>query len=70
MDRFRAIFERDGEQWVAYAEDLPGASARAGSLEEARERLRQTIRLVVEEQVYRASREHDTRPIVREDLLV
>ncbi len=43
-----AVFERDGDWWVAQAEELPAALTQGTTLEEARENLKDAIRLVLE----------------------
>jgi predicted RNase H-like HicB family nuclease len=36
---FTAVFEQDGDWWVDYVEELPGANTQGATLEEARENL-------------------------------
>lgn len=47
-NRFTAVFERDGDWWVAYVEELPGANTQGKTLEEARENLKESVALVLE----------------------
>jgi mRNA interferase HicA len=42
-----AVFERDGDWWVAQAEELPAALTQGTMLEEARENLKDAIRMVL-----------------------
>ena len=37
MENFTAIFEQDGDWWIGYIEELPGANTQGRTLEEARE---------------------------------
>jgi predicted RNase H-like HicB family nuclease len=46
--RFTAVFERDGDWWIAYVEELPGANTQGRTLEEARENLKEAIALVLQ----------------------
>jgi predicted RNase H-like HicB family nuclease len=48
MERFTAAFEQDGDWWIGYVEELPGANTQGRTLEEARENLQEAVRLVVE----------------------
>ncbi len=54
---FTAVFERDGEWWLASAEELPAALTQGATLDEARANLRDAIQLVLEEQ--REHRQHE-----------
>ena len=48
MAKYRANFLRREEWWVAWTDDVPGALTQGKSLEEARENLRDAIRLMQE----------------------
>lgn len=37
---YTAVFERDGDWWIGYLEELPGANTQGATLEEARENLK------------------------------
>lgn len=45
---FTAVFEQDGDWWVGYVEELPGANTQGASLEEARENLKEAVALIIE----------------------
>lgn len=47
MAKFTAVFERAGEWWTGYVEELPGANTQGRTLEEARENLKEAVQLVV-----------------------
>ena len=64
---FTAVFERDGEWWVASVEELPAALTQGATLDEARANLRDAIQLVLAEQ--REHRQHEptaTAPYIEE----
>ena len=46
--KLTAVFERDGQWWIGYVEELPGANTQGETLEEARENLVEAVQLVVE----------------------
>lgn len=48
QNTFTAVFEQDGEWWIGYVEELPGANTQGRTLEEARENLKEAIQLVIE----------------------
>jgi predicted RNase H-like HicB family nuclease len=43
-----AIFLKDGDWWVGYLAEVPGANTQGATLEEARENLREAVTLVLE----------------------
>ena len=43
-----AVFKKVPEGYIAWVEDLPGANTQGATLEEARENLREAVRLVFE----------------------
>jgi predicted RNase H-like HicB family nuclease len=47
MEKFAAVFEQDGEWWIGYLEELPGANTQGRTLEEARENLNDAVRLLI-----------------------
>lgn len=46
---FTAIIERDGEWFIAYCAEIPGANGQGHTKEEARESLVQAIKFVLED---------------------
>ena len=72
MERqFTAIFERSGDWWIGYVEELPGANTQGRTLEEARENLREAIRLILESQREIIQREiKNAKQVVRESIIV
>ncbi len=48
MEKFTAVFQQSGEWWTGYVEELPGANTRERTLEEARENLKEAVRLTIE----------------------
>ena len=68
--RYTAVFRRDGNWWMAWAEELPGANTQGATLEEARENLRDAIQMVLEANRELAHRRGDQAEVIREDLVV
>ncbi len=65
---FTAVFRRDGDWWVAYVEELPGANTQGATLEEARENLREAVALVLQANRELARSEDGDEEVVREAL--
>jgi predicted RNase H-like HicB family nuclease len=48
-NEFKAIIERDGEWFISYCLEIPGANGQGRTKEEARESLAQAIGLILED---------------------
>ncbi len=65
---FTAVYQRDGEWWTGFVEELPGANAQGETLEEARKSLREAVELVLEANRELTRREFEGGDVVREPL--
>ena len=65
-----AVFEKDDEWWIGCVEELPGANTQGAELEEARENLREAVRLILEANRDLAQREAEGKVQIREELVV
>jgi len=66
-NEFTAIIERDGEWYIAYCPEIPGANGQGRTLEECRESLAEAIALILEdrrEDVLRGVPENAVRQVV------
>ncbi len=70
MERFTAVFEQDGDWWIGYVEELPGANAQGRTLAEARESLREAVQLIIEANRELARQESEGKKVIREELVV
>ena len=70
MEKFTAVFEQDGEWWIGYLEELPGANTQGRTLDEARENLKDAVRLLIEANRELTRRELQGKTIIREELVV
>lgn len=68
--RFTGVFERDGDWWIAYVEELPGANTQGRTLEEARENLKEAIALVLEANRKLTESEIAGKPVIKEEVVV
>lgn len=69
-NRFTAVFQRDGDWWVGYVEELPGANTQGATLEEARENLREAVALVMESNREQVEKEITGKAVIKEELVV
>jgi len=70
MEHFTAVFEQEGDWWMGFVEELPGANTQGRTLDEARENLKEAVGLVIEANRELARREAEGRTVVREELVV
>lgn len=70
MEKFTAVFEQDGEWWIGYLEELPGANTQGRTLAEARENLKDAVKLLIAANRDLTRRELQGKTIIREELLV
>jgi len=61
-----AVFKKVPEGYIAWVEDLPGANTQGETLEEARENLREAIRLVFEANRELARADFGDEPVIKE----
>jgi len=48
-NEFTAVIERDGEWFIAWSPEIPGANGQGRSIEECRQSLRDAIRLILDD---------------------
>lgn len=70
MEHFTAVFEQDGDWWVGYVEELPGANTQGHTLDEARENLREAAQLIIEANRQLARRDAEGHTVIREALWI
>ncbi len=67
---FTAVFEKVGDWYIGYVEELPGANTQGKTLEEARENLREAIELIIISNRELAEKELSGKDVVREKIKV
>ncbi len=67
---FTAVYQHDGDWWIGWIEELPGAIAQEHTLDEARESLREVIPLILEARREVAHADAQGVPQIREALTV
>jgi predicted RNase H-like HicB family nuclease len=67
---FTAVFRRVSEGYIAFVEELPGATTQGSTLEKARENLREAVQLLLEANRALAEEELEGCEAIREPLKV
>ncbi len=67
---FTAVFKEVQEGYIAFVEELAGANTQGATLEEARENLREAVRLVLDTNRAIAREEVGPGPVIREPIKI
>ena len=67
---FTAIYQKVPEGYIAFVEELPGANTQGETLEDARENLKEAIRLVLESNRQLTKDEIAGKDVIREEIEV
>ncbi|MBF0563622.1 MAG: type II toxin-antitoxin system HicB family antitoxin [Nitrospirae bacterium] len=70
MEKFTAVFEKEGDWWIGYVEELPGANTQGRTLDETRENLKEAVRMIIEANCEITRQEHEGENVLREELTV
>ena len=70
VTQFTAVFEQEGDWWIGFVEELPGANTQGATLDEARENLREAVTLILEANRELAERETAGRNVIKESLII
>jgi predicted RNase H-like HicB family nuclease len=68
MEKFTAVFQHDGDWWIGFVEELPGANTQGRTLDEARENLVEAVHLVLDANREIARRDTEGRDVIREEI--
>jgi predicted RNase H-like HicB family nuclease len=68
--KFTAVFEKIGDWYMGYVEEVPGANTQGRTLEETRENLREAVQMVLQANRELAEQETAGREVIREELQV
>ena len=68
--KLTAVFEKVGEWWLGYVEELPGANTQGRTMDEARQNLREAVQLIVESNRQLLQEQIEGHEIIREPLVV
>jgi predicted RNase H-like HicB family nuclease len=70
LEKFSAVFARDGDWWIGFVEELPGANGQGRTLDEARASLKEAVSLILQANRELSRREAVGPEVVREELVV
>lgn len=68
--KLTAVFEKVGEWWLGYIEELPGANTHGRTMDEVRENLREAVQLIIEANRQLLLEQIEGHEIIREPLMV
>ena len=68
--KFTAVFEKDGDWWIGYIEEMPGANTQGKTLEETRENLLDALTLLIEANRGLARQEFEREGAIHEEIVV
>ena len=68
--KLTAVFQKVAEGYIGFVEELPGANTQGGTLEEARENLREAIQLVLEANRVLSEEALLGQEVIRESLVI
>jgi predicted RNase H-like HicB family nuclease len=64
---FTGVFEKLGDWYIGYVEELPGANTQGRTLEEARENLREAVQLILMSNRELAENELSGKEVTRQE---
>jgi predicted RNase H-like HicB family nuclease len=67
---FTAVYKKDGDWWVGFVAEIPGANTQGATLEEARENLKEAVRMVLEANRELAREDLEDPTAIREEIEV
>ena len=67
---FTAVYKKDGDWWVGFVAEIPGANTQGATLEEARENLKEAVRMVLEANRELAREDLEDPAAIREEIQV
>ena len=65
--KFTAVYEQVPEGYIGFVEELPGANAQGGTLDEARENLAEAVELVLDTNRMLAEEMMKGKRVIREE---
>jgi len=68
--KFTTVFQKVGEGYIGFVEELPGANTQGKTLEETRENLQEAIELIMEANRALAEEKLSGQEVIRETLLL
>ena len=67
---FTGVYQKSGDWYVAWVEELPGANTQGRTMEEARANLREAIELILNTNRELAARDVSGENVIREPITV
>ncbi len=68
--RFTAVFEKRGRLWIGWVEEISGVNTQGRTLKEARENLKEALKLVIEANRELSRKQYQNKQTRREEIKV
>lgn len=65
---FTAVFEKYGNDYVAYIEEIPGVNTQGATIEEARENLKEALEIIISVRREIALEEQVGKEVIKEEI--
>lgn len=69
-NEFTAIYEKHGDWYIAYVEEIPGANTQGKTLKEAKENLKEAVAMMLQYRREQAERGLKGKKVIKRPLLV
>lgn len=66
FNTYNAVIVKDGDMYIGYAEELPGANTQGKTIEEVKENLKEAIELIIESNKIFAKKSFKNKRLLRE----
>ena len=63
-----AVFEKEGNEYIAYIEEIPGVNTQGATIEEARANLLEALELILEVRREMAQEDQAGKTIIKEEI--
>lgn len=70
LNTYTAVIIKEGDIYLAYAEELPGANTQGKTIEEAKENLKEAIELVIEANIKLSRKTINKKKFLKEKIFV
>lgn len=70
LNTYTAVFIKERDMFVAYAEEIPGANTQGKTIEEARKNLKEAIELIIEANITLSRKNIRRRKLLREKIFI
>jgi predicted RNase H-like HicB family nuclease len=70
LNTYTGVFIKEGDMYIAYAEEIPGANTQGKTIEEARKNLKEAIELILKTNISLSRKNVNRRKLLREKIFI